>query len=54
MEMQDIKIALINFLTFTISFSNVEQWLKITLLIVSIVYTVLKIFELKNKNEANK
>lgn len=52
--MQDIKIALINFLTFTISFSNVEQWLKLTLLIVSIVYTVLKIFELKNKNEANK
>lgn len=54
MEMQDIKIAVINFLTITISFSNVEQWLKLTLLIVSIIYTVLKIFEIKNKNETNK
>jgi uncharacterized protein (DUF779 family) len=54
MDMQDIKIAFINFLTFTISFSNVEQWLKLTLLIVSIIYTIQKIFELKNKNEANK
>jgi len=54
MEMQDIKIALINFLTFTISFSNVEQWLKIALLIVSIIYTIQKIVEIKKKNEANK
>jgi hypothetical protein len=51
MEMQDIKIAFINFLTFTISFSNVEQWLKLTLLIVSIVYTIQKIIELKNKKK---
>jgi uncharacterized protein (DUF779 family) len=51
MDMQDIKIAFINFLTFTISFSNVEQWLKLTLLIVSIVYTIQKIFELKNKKK---
>lgn len=52
--MQDIKIALINFLTFTISFSNVEQWLKIALLIVSIIYTIQKIIDIKKKNEANK
>ena len=45
--MQDIKIAFINFLTFTVSFSNVEQWLKLTLLVVSIVYTILKIIGLK-------
>ena len=51
MEMQDIKIALVNFLTFTISFSNVEQWLKIALLIVSIIYTVQKIIEMKNKDD---
>jgi len=51
MDMQDIKIAFINFLTFTISFSNVEQWLKLTLLIVSIVYTIQKIIELKNKKK---
>lgn len=52
--MQDIKLAFINFLTFTISFSNVEQWLKLTLLIVSIIYTIQKIIELKNKDEKNK
>lgn len=53
MEMQDIKIALINFLTFTISFSNVEQWLKLTLLVVSIVYTIQKIIAMRNKNNKN-
>jgi len=53
MEMQDIKIALINFLTFTISFSNVEQWLKLTLLIVSIIYTIQKIVDMKNKRKNN-
>ena len=55
MEMQDIKLAIINFLTFTISFTNVEQWLKLTLLIISIVYTVQKIILMhKNKNEEDK
>ena len=54
LEMQDIRIGAINLLTFTVSFSNVEQWLKIALLVVSIVYTVLKIFKLKNPNEADK
>ena len=52
--MQDIKIGAINLLTFTVSFSNVEQWLKIALLVVSIAYTVLKIFKLKEPNEADK
>ena len=47
--MQDIKIGAINLLTFTVSFSNVEQWLKIALLVVSIVYTVLKILQFKKK-----
>ena len=51
MNAQDIKIAFINFLTFAISFSNVEKWLKLTLLIVSIVYTIQKIIELKNKKK---
>ncbi len=49
--MQDIKLASINFLTFTVSFSNVEQWLKITLLVVSIAYTVMKIFNINKKSE---
>lgn len=41
--MQDFKIGALNLLTLTVSFSSVEQWLKILLLVVSIVYTVLKI-----------
>ncbi len=49
--MQDIKIGAINLLTFTVSFSNIEQWLKITLLVVSIAYTVLKIFKMSNKDK---
>lgn len=53
MEMQDIKIAVINFLTLTISFSNVEQWLKILLLIASIIYTIQKIIAMRNKNNKN-
>lgn len=51
--MQDFKIAAINLLTLSISFSSVEQWLKIVLLVASIVYTVLKIFKI-NKDETNK
>jgi len=49
--MQDLKLAFINFLTFTVSFSDVEQWLKLTLLVVSIAYTVLKIFNINKKRE---
>jgi hypothetical protein len=51
--MQDFKIGAINILTLSISFSSVEQWLKIVLLVASIVYTVLKIFKMK-KDETNK
>ena len=49
MDMQDNRIALINLVTFTISFMNVEQWLKIILLASSIIYTILKIYGLKSK-----
>tara|TARA_R110000765_G_scaffold301966_1_gene396312 strand:- start:968 stop:1120 length:153 start_codon:yes stop_codon:yes gene_type:complete len=48
--MQDFKIAAINTLTFSLSFTGVEQWLKITLLILSIAYTVMKIIKIKNKD----
>ena len=54
MHLQDARIALFNGLTFLVSFSNVEQWLKIILLVASIVYTVLKIVEMHKKNESNK
>ena len=51
--MQDFKIGALNLLTFTVSFSSVEQWLKITLIVASIFYTVLKIVKIK-KDEADK
>jgi len=54
MHIEDARIALFNSLTFLITFTNVEQWLKIILLVASIVYTILKIVEMKKKNERNK
>lgn len=52
MDIQDLKLAIINFFTLSISFSNVEEWLKLLLLIVSIIYTVQKIILMK-KNKSN-
>jgi hypothetical protein len=49
--MQDTKIALMNLMSFVISFTNIEQWLKLVLLLVSITYTILKIIELKKKKD---
>ena len=49
--MQDVKIGAINLLTFTVSFSSIEQWLKIALLVVSIGYTVMKIIEMKTNKK---
>jgi hypothetical protein len=56
MSVNDLKIGIINFIAFAVSFSNIEVFLKITLLIVSIILTILKIIEhFKNKkNETNK
>ena len=47
--MNDIKIGFINFTAFSVSFTDVEMWLKLTLLTVTIVYTVLKIIKLSEK-----
>ena len=51
MDMQDIKLGALNFITFMVSFSDIEQWLKLTLLLVSIVYTVMKIYNLGKKGD---
>lgn len=51
MDMQDLKLALINLFTFSMTSFNVELGLKLVLLTVSIVYTVLKIVNLKKKDE---
>jgi hypothetical protein len=49
--MQDIKLGALNLITFMVSFSNIEQWLKLTLLLVSIVYTIMKIINMSKKNK---
>jgi hypothetical protein len=49
--MQDIKLGALNLITFMVSFSNIEQWLKLTLLLVSIVYTIMKIINISKENK---
>ena len=49
MDMNDLKMVFMNFTAFTVSFTNVEIWLKLTLLTVTIVYTVMKIIKLSEK-----
>ena len=49
--MQDIKLGALNLIAFIVSFSNIEQWLKLTLLLVSIVYTIMKIINMSKQNK---
>ena len=42
MDFSDMKIYLINSMAFVVSLTEVEVWLKIILLICTIVYTVQK------------
>ena len=54
MTNNDLKLAFINALTFGISFTAVENGLKIILLLASIIYTFQKIaesYKLKKLNE---
>jgi len=51
MDMQDIKLGALNLITFMVSFSDIEQWLKLTLLLASIVYTIMKIYNLGKKGD---
>ena len=54
MNEQDIELALLNILSFTLSFSNIEILLKIILLIVSIIYTLIKINQSLKNNKKDK
>ena len=49
MTLSDIKLTLINLSALIVSFSQIEAVLKIVLLIVSIVYTLQRIYD--NYNE---
>jgi len=48
---QSLKIYTLNTASLLISFSNIEQTLKITLLTVSIVYTLIQTIKLLNKKD---
>jgi hypothetical protein len=55
MSVQDLRLAFFNAISLGISFTAVENSLKIILLVASIVYTIQKIYEThKRKNETNK
>ena len=47
MDFADMKIYIINSIAFMISLTEVEVWLKIVLLICTIVYTIQKTKKLK-------
>lgn len=51
MSLDDIRLYTLNASAMAVSFTNVERTLKIVLLCVSIIYTVLKIIEMKNKKD---
>jgi uncharacterized membrane protein len=51
MSIEDIRLYTLNASAMAISFTNAERALKILLLTVSIIYTVLKIIEMKNKKD---
>jgi hypothetical protein len=51
MDVQDLKIYLLNSFALVISFSNIEMVLKILLLLVSIGYTSMKWYDLYKKKK---
>jgi len=52
--MESTKLYIINSLTFFMTFTNIENTLKILLLILSIIYTSVKIYETLNENRNKK
>lgn len=54
MSQEDVKLAAINGGTMLLSFTNIEQTLKIVLLVASIIYTVYKIYELHESRNTKK
>jgi hypothetical protein len=51
MNFEDIRLYTLNASAMAVSFTNVERTLKVVLLCVSIIYTVLKIIEMKSKKD---
>ena len=53
MNIQDLRIAILNAVTLGVSFTQIENGLKIILLLLSIGYTAQKIYETHKKKNAN-
>lgn len=53
MSISDLKVACINAISLGVSFTHVENSLKIILLLASIVYTLQKIYVNHKKDEKN-
>lgn len=52
MSFNDLKLYTLNSVAMAVSFTNVENTLKIVLLLISILYTIMKTAQLvKNKKE---
>ena len=51
MTVQDLKIGILNAVTFGVSFTHIENSLKIILLLLSIGYTAQKIYETHKNND---
>jgi hypothetical protein len=53
MNINDFKLYALNTSAMVLSFTNIEEVLKLILLTASIIYTVLKIVEMKTKKGKN-
>ena len=51
MTIQDLRIGILNDVSLGISFTHIENGLKIVLLLLSIGYTAQKIYETHKKND---
>lgn len=51
MDLQDLKLYAFNSFSLAVSFSDVEMFLKIVLLVLSIGYTISKWYEVHNRNK---
>jgi hypothetical protein len=51
MSLEDLKIGIFNGIALSVSFTAVENSLKVILLLASIVYTVQKIYQNNEKNK---
>jgi hypothetical protein len=54
MNFTDIKLTILNSIVLFLSFSNIESTLKILLLIISILYTGVKTYDIYNNIKKNK